>query len=302
MKSLARPVFWVEPWPKFVVMPATLTPSPTCAGLVPAVSPLGAEPLRSTCDSVSSKTVVLLLKPTVLTLAMLLPATSSLVWWALRPEMAENMERSMRGAPRVGVGVQESGVRWPAQGSGGRQGHLGDAAERDGDTADHGLGLGLRTGAGDLDGADRAGLRRAVGVGVGDVVPDEGTGAQRALQGQQLGVLRRDLLELLHLGEGRRLRHELAAAGRVAGVLVPHLGDQQLEEGVLPHLVGAVRRRGGGGGRRADGADRAGHRAVSWSDADVHAGGRGLIGGQGDAALTGTVGGGAPRARPGALL
>src|SRR3954464_2043383 len=145
MKSLARPVFWVEPWPKLGVMPATLTPSPTCAGLVPAVSPLGAEPLRSTCDSVSSKTVVLLLKPTVLTLAMLLPATSSLVWWALRPEMAENMERSMRGAPRVWVGGAGVGRRgWPAEGSGGRQGHLGDAAERDGDTADHGLGLGLR--------------------------------------------------------------------------------------------------------------------------------------------------------------
>src|SRR3954469_24291073 len=145
-------------------MPATLTPRPTWAGLVPAVSPLGAEPLRSTCDSVSSKTVVLLLKPTVLTLAMLLPATSSLVWWARRPEMAENMERSMRGAPRVGGRCAGSGGGGgpgrrggSSGGSGGRQGHLGDAAERDGDTADHGLGLGLGAGAGDPDGADRAG-------------------------------------------------------------------------------------------------------------------------------------------------
>src|SRR4051794_41086875 len=191
MKSLARPVFWVDPWPKLVVMPATLTPRPTCAGLVPAVSPLGEEPLRSTCDRVSSKTVWLPLKPTVLTLAMLLPATSSLVWCARRPEMAENMERSMRGAPRVGGRMQKCGE---SRGSVGRQGHLGDAAERDGDTADHGLGLGLGPGAGDPDGADRAGLRRPVGVGVGDGVPHERACAERALQGEQLGVLRGELV------------------------------------------------------------------------------------------------------------
>jgi hypothetical protein len=100
MKSLARPVFWVEPWPKLVVMPATLTPRPTWAGLVPALSPCGEEPLRRTWDRVSSKTVVLLLKPTVFTLAMLLPVTSSFVWCAFRPEMAENMERSMGRTPR----------------------------------------------------------------------------------------------------------------------------------------------------------------------------------------------------------
>src|SRR4051795_9088533 len=95
MKSVERPVFCVEPWLKLVVMPATLTPRPTWAGLVPAESAVGAEPLRRTCESVSSKTVVLLLNPTVLTLAMLLPTTSILVWCARRPEMAENIERSM---------------------------------------------------------------------------------------------------------------------------------------------------------------------------------------------------------------
>src|SRR4051812_36625030 len=255
MKSLARPVFCVDPWPKLVVMPATLTPRPTWAGLVPAVSPLGAEPLRSTCDSVSSKTVVLLLKPTVLTLAMLLPATSSLVWWAFRPEMAENMERSMRVAPRVGSGCRGRGSGTSVGG----EGHLGDPAEGDGRAVDDGLRLGLGAGAGDPDGADRAGLRRPVGVGVGDRVPDQCPGAQRALQGEQLGVLRGDLLELLHLGEGRGLRHELAAAGRVARVLVAHLRHQQLEEGVLAHLVGAVGRGRGRGGRGPDVAgDRGG--------------------------------------------
>src|SRR4051794_41955535 len=104
MKSLARPVFWVDPWPKLVVMPATLTPRPTCAGLVPAVSPLGGEPVRSTCDRVSSKTGWLPLKPTGLALAMLLPATSRLGWWAGRPGMAGDMERRLAGAPPGGGG------------------------------------------------------------------------------------------------------------------------------------------------------------------------------------------------------
>src|SRR5919107_1186091 len=163
MKSLARPVFWVEPWPKLVLMPATLTPRPTCAGLVPATSPLGAEPLRSTWDRVSSKTVWLPLKPTVLTLAMLLPATSSLVWWARRPEMAENMERSTGGLLAIGG-------RWGGAGSAG-----GGAG-------------------GDEHGGDGAGDGGAVVVGVGDVLAHQGTGAQRPLEGQQLRVLRGDLL------------------------------------------------------------------------------------------------------------
>src|SRR3954471_13615515 len=102
MKPVDRPVFCVEPWLKLVPIPATLTPRPTWAGLVPAVSRYGAEPWRSSWETVSSKTVVLLLKPTVLTLAMLLPTTSILVWWALRPEMAENSERSMGHSSKVG--------------------------------------------------------------------------------------------------------------------------------------------------------------------------------------------------------
>ena len=61
MKSLSRPVLWAEPWPKLVVISATFTPRPTWAGLVPPAFAVGAEPLRRICDSVSSKTVVLLL-------------------------------------------------------------------------------------------------------------------------------------------------------------------------------------------------------------------------------------------------
>src|SRR3954471_12830851 len=104
MKSVDRPVDWVAPWVQLVGMAATLTPSPTCAGFVPPRSAAGAPPARITCDSVSWKTVWLPLYPTVLTLAMLLPVTSSLVWWARRPEMAENMERNM-GEELLGRGV-----------------------------------------------------------------------------------------------------------------------------------------------------------------------------------------------------
>src|SRR5919205_2131096 len=97
MKSVARPVLWVAPWFQLVVMAATFTPRPTCAGFVPPRFCAAAPPARMTWDSVSWKTVWLPLKPTVLTLAMLLPVTSILVWCARRPEMAENMERSTGG-------------------------------------------------------------------------------------------------------------------------------------------------------------------------------------------------------------
>src|SRR3954462_6893899 len=121
MKSVARPVLCVAPWFQLVVIAATFTPRPTWAGLVPPRFWAAAPPARITWDSVSWKTVWLPLNPTVLTLAMLLPVTSSLVWWARRPEMAENMERNMGenssvvGSPDGGeVGTRGKGVRWRA--------------------------------------------------------------------------------------------------------------------------------------------------------------------------------------------
>ena len=45
-------------------------------------------------ESMSWKSTRPDLKPTVLTLAMLLPMTSIMTWWPRRPEMAENIERS----------------------------------------------------------------------------------------------------------------------------------------------------------------------------------------------------------------
>src|SRR3954454_6292461 len=108
MKSVARPVLWVAPWFQLVVMAATFTPRPTWAGFVPPRFCAAAPPARMTWDSVSWKTVWLPLKPTVLTLAMLLPVTSSLVWWARRPEIAENMERNM-GRNSSGGGRRTAG-------------------------------------------------------------------------------------------------------------------------------------------------------------------------------------------------
>src|SRR3954451_12447952 len=251
MKSVERPVFCVEPWLKLVLIPATLTPSPTCAGLVPAVSAVGAEPLRSSWESVSSKTVVLLLKPTVLTLAMLLPTTSIFVWCARRPEMAENIERSMGWNSSLGGFACGAGR--------GRSGDLGDAAQRHGLPADPGRGLGGVVAEDHR--RHRAGLRGAAVIGVGHGVTDDDAGVHGLLQGHDRGVLRDQLVELLHLAERRRLRHELAGVGRVARVLVAHLGDQQLEERVLVHLVRAVHgRRGGARGDRARAAHRCCHR------------------------------------------
>src|ERR671926_161266 len=115
---------------------------------------------------------------------MLLPVTSSLVWWAFRPEMAENMERSTGGP----FG------RW--EGDGGRlrrrERDLGEAPVGHLLAADHGDRLGVA----EADRADRAALRDAVVVGVADGVADQGAGRQGLLQGHQRGVLGGQLLEL----------------------------------------------------------------------------------------------------------
>src|SRR3954468_9210033 len=99
--SVGRAVVWFEPWVKLPEVPATWTPRPIWIGLVPPRWALPAEPAVSIWLSVSWKTVLLLLKPVVLALAMLLPVTSSIVWLTRRPLMPEKRERSM-GTPWVG--------------------------------------------------------------------------------------------------------------------------------------------------------------------------------------------------------
>jgi hypothetical protein len=89
-------VVCAEPWLKLVDVAATCTPRPTCCGLVPPTLALAPAAPVSIWLRVSWKTVVLPLKPMVLALAMLLPVTSSIVWFTRRPLMPEKSERSMR--------------------------------------------------------------------------------------------------------------------------------------------------------------------------------------------------------------
>ena len=95
IRSVVRPVVCAEPWAKFVLVPASCTPSPTWIGLVPPLSAFAPEAPVSIWLRVSWKTVVLPLKPMVLALAMLLPVTSSMVWLTRRPLMPAKSERSM---------------------------------------------------------------------------------------------------------------------------------------------------------------------------------------------------------------
>jgi hypothetical protein len=79
MSSL-RPVTWVAPWVKLVLMPAVRTPRPIWAGLVAPVFAPGAVAPRRVWLNASAKTTWEDLNPVVFTLAMLLPVTSIICW------------------------------------------------------------------------------------------------------------------------------------------------------------------------------------------------------------------------------
>src|SRR5436309_777759 len=73
----------------------TWTPRPTWMGLMPPRLFCGAVPAVRVWLRMSWKTSAEALKPGVLEFAMLLPITSSHVWWFVSPETAENSERVM---------------------------------------------------------------------------------------------------------------------------------------------------------------------------------------------------------------
>src|SRR4051794_27222871 len=104
--SVGRPVSCEAPCAKLVVIAPMRVPRPTWAGLVPPAAPAGAAAPEIIWLRVSWNTAWLDLKPAVLTLAMLLPTTSIIVWCDRRPETAEKSERSMR----VLQGSQEAGL------------------------------------------------------------------------------------------------------------------------------------------------------------------------------------------------
>src|SRR5689334_12658386 len=165
--SVLRPVICDAPCVKLVVMPATRTPRPTCAGLVPPTPGWAPPAFCRTWLRVSWNWVCDDLKPVVLTLAMLLPVTSSMVWWLRRPLMPEKSERSM-GVP----------FGWSCAGSGCGGGDGGDGVE--GDVLVAHLHRRDRTGVGHRLHDARVGP--AVGVGPGDLLPDELGGGHPHLQ------------------------------------------------------------------------------------------------------------------------
>jgi len=75
----------------------TAEPRPICFAftppVVPAPVPLAAAAALMVSLYKSLKVTVLFLKPTVFTLAMLLPITSMRVWWLRSPVTPENNER-----------------------------------------------------------------------------------------------------------------------------------------------------------------------------------------------------------------
>src|SRR4051812_6538766 len=106
---LVTPVAWFEPCVKFRAVPATWTPRPYWTAFVPPVVAVGPPAPWTVWLSVSSNSVVLDLKPVVLTLAMLLAVTSSMRWWAPRPEMPVKRDCSMWG-------LLDQMKRWVGQG------------------------------------------------------------------------------------------------------------------------------------------------------------------------------------------
>src|SRR5947209_2368761 len=85
-------------------MPLIRTPRPTCSALTPPRPPCGPLAPRRVWLKMSWNVVRDCLKPVVLTLAMLFPTTSIIVWWFFRPEMAANIERIMCGVLLAGSG------------------------------------------------------------------------------------------------------------------------------------------------------------------------------------------------------
>src|SRR4030042_3132129 len=78
-----------------VSMDFTIMPRPTCSGLTPPTSVVGFAAPERVCDSMSWNSVRPRLKPVVFTLAMLLPRTSILVWWFMRPDTPAHSDRIM---------------------------------------------------------------------------------------------------------------------------------------------------------------------------------------------------------------
>jgi hypothetical protein len=92
--SRFRPEGVIEPWLKRLSIDPTPTPKPFCAGFVPPVVAVGAEPGLSVWYTRSLNSVRWVLYPVVFRLARLFPTTSSAAEFACRP--VEPVNRAVR--------------------------------------------------------------------------------------------------------------------------------------------------------------------------------------------------------------
>ena len=98
--SRLRPVGVTVPWPNRLSMDPTPTPNPSCAGFVPPVVAVGAEPGLSVWYTRSLNSVRCVLYPVVFRFARLFPTTSSACEFAWSPVEPVNSAVSDIGLPR----------------------------------------------------------------------------------------------------------------------------------------------------------------------------------------------------------
>src|SRR3954451_23243667 len=207
--SSALPVACTAPPLIMLSIVPSVTPSPTCAELAPPKPAPEAELVRMSCWSWSLNVVRAPLKPTVLTLARSLAATSSMTCWVFRPETALKI-------PRI-IGTSPLGVGSPTSSKEVRSGSADDGRV---DVGEHVLAHGLRVDRRD-DGlvADGHDERRPV---------QEAHGLPRALGGRALhgpveaGERLRRGVDATSLHPLERVARELHA-GRP---LLEHLGER----------------------------------------------------------------------------
>src|SRR3954462_5712755 len=137
--SSALPVVWMAPLVMRLSIVPSATPRPIWAAFAPAKPTPDAELVRICCWSWSLNVVRADLKPTVLTLARSLAATSSMTCWVFRPETALNI-------PRI-IGASLSWDVNPTSSKGGPVGWLGNYCRID--VGEHVLAHGLRVDRGD---------------------------------------------------------------------------------------------------------------------------------------------------------
>src|SRR3954463_11367973 len=214
--SSALPVVWMAPLVIRLSIVPSPTPRPIWAALAPPKPVPEAELVRISCWSWSLNVVRDDLKPTVLTLARSLAATSSMTCWVFRPETALNIPRIMGASLSWDVNP-----RLPPR----RSGRSGSADDGRVDVGEHVLAHGLRVDrrddglVGDGDDERRPvhhdhGLPRALGRRALHGAVQAGEGLRRGVDAPALHPLERVAREL---HAGRPLLEHLGERGALGG-------------------------------------------------------------------------------------